>query len=208
MDALTRKELFFGAMLGENEAPDPLTREEIFYAAMAGKDVAIPTPLTREEVFLKAFAEGGGGGTAPVITGTIANPFSIEVAEEIHAGCFLGMATKTATIYVPFFGRGYVPCAIFGQGTKDGSGGVRALLCGMGAFLGNITYGLVTLTYVLDSDASPYETLEAPMLSVRKALQITAGDTPAVQDMSAMLPETATTYTVISTSKGGIYPID
>lgn len=62
----TRQEVYLNAIAeGEGNVPTPITRKELFYSAILGNIEVedLPEPVTREEVYLKAIAENGGGGT-------------------------------------------------------------------------------------------------------------------------------------------------
>lgn len=68
----TRQEVYLKAIAeGEGDVPTPITRKELFYSAILGNIEVedLPEPVTREEVYLKTIAEngGGGGGKTPTI---------------------------------------------------------------------------------------------------------------------------------------------
>lgn len=66
----TRQEVYLNAIAeGEGDVPTPITRKELFYSAILGNIEVedLPEPVTREEVYLKAIAENGGGGKVPLV---------------------------------------------------------------------------------------------------------------------------------------------
>lgn len=60
---ITREEKYMYEIVGAGEtAPEkPLTRKEIFYAVILGEDRTIPRPITNEEKYLSAFLAAAGG---------------------------------------------------------------------------------------------------------------------------------------------------
>lgn len=66
---ITREEKYMYEIVGAGEtAPEkPLTRKEIFYAVILGEDRTVPRPITNEEKYLAAFlaAEGGQQVSVP-----------------------------------------------------------------------------------------------------------------------------------------------
>lgn len=61
---ITREELYYSAMAGQNTSlPEPITRKEFYLAKAAGMAVESPTPITREEQYLEAIQTSGGGSS-------------------------------------------------------------------------------------------------------------------------------------------------
>lgn len=60
---ITREEKYMYEIVGAGEtAPEkPLTRKEIFYAVILGEDRTVPRPITNEEKYLSAFLAAAGG---------------------------------------------------------------------------------------------------------------------------------------------------
>lgn len=222
-EPVTREEHFLAGMAtGETDnLPEPITREEKFLdaAARGGGSSVTVEPLSVTEN--GAYTADEGKAYSPVtvnvqevdperIDGTVAVPFSMDVAAEIHSKCNNIAPTAAATINVPVTGMGVLPCVVLAGG-GDGTNTMRALICGAAMPTSSTNYGMVTLTYSLDTESIDPETSQSiitPLDNValvdKKVFGITTGgSSTSVNDLSTLVPTTATTVTFISRYEHG-----
>ena len=144
------------------------------------------------------------------IDGTVAVPFSMDVATEIHNKCNNSAPTAAATINVPVMGMGVLPCVVLAGG-GDGTTSARYLMCGAAMPVIDDRHGMLTLLYELDSetfDPDTSQVIVTPLANVglvqKKAFSVsTSGGTTSVTDVSALVFNSATTVTFISRYEHG-----
>lgn len=193
MDVVGNKErLLKGILDGETTTDiEPAGNEErLLYGILKGENESNIEPASRVERLLKAILEnggGGGGGTGVVtktIAGTIANPFSVEEANEIWNAIHGGTGDAHLTFTLPSFGS---VTARFGAEPYEE--GVNVLLASITAPAGNQVAALC-LMYLVSADTI--------FLAQKLAYAITPSSKPSVMDASALISNNLDTETSVT----------
>ena len=143
-----------------------------------------------------------GGGSVEVIDGTLAEPFSMEIASELCEKCNQSAPSAMAVVYVTTFG-GVFPLVV--QGDNDPSG--RTIKIGVAGYTSGTAIGIAAAVYVLDNDLTQ-EPLDAVGLTLKALYSISTEEGHSVQDMSAVLANSSVTKTLIVRFKEPVPIVD